>query len=366
MQLPQDIQKELVEKAAAKFGNCQELARHLNIPKSSVHYYRIGRLTMPFSLLERMLEIAADDDLRKRIEDKGITKDRTWANEYAVSVYREMCRDRLRLPSKKELEEDDELRRQAAAIVSYIQAEGSVWILDREWEELAANITFADHELDLYEHFRNLCKSVFHYDIGDPQQPGNGARAIRGFILTRFVAEWLMENGVPIGDKSSACVHLPMWVMASNDPLTWIAALQPWFDGEGGVVSSGPGRSSSIIVTQSRHTSLSLGEIPWLSPTARNRSLSKGSLAGLRVFDIPVLNYCRSFYRSEVLDDVRRLLVRLGFHPRMDVVRLSLKNDGYWSCVWGLSLGVWETKELVTKNLVTQHRKRDAIRGPLE
>lgn len=126
MQLPPELQKELVEKAAAKYGNCQELAKHLNIPKSSVHYYRIGRLTMPLSVLEQMMEIVNDDGLRDRIEARGVTKDRSWATEYAQDIFREMCREKVRLPTKEELAENDDLRRKAAAIVSYVLAEGSI------------------------------------------------------------------------------------------------------------------------------------------------------------------------------------------------------------------------------------------------
>jgi hypothetical protein len=207
--LPQELQKELIEKAAAKYGNCQELAKHLNIPKSSVHYYRIGRLTIPISILNQMLQIAGDKSLEERIADRGIAKDRTWANEYAISVFREMCRDRLRLPTKDELGKDDELRRKAATIVSYVLAEGSVWLQKEKWGECAVNITFANHETDLYDHFRSLCRDVFFYEIGPPQKPGNGAAAIRGFIYSRFVAEWLIENGVLPGYKSARELHLP-------------------------------------------------------------------------------------------------------------------------------------------------------------
>jgi len=179
VQLPPELQKELVEKAAARYGNCQELAKRLNIPKSSVHYYRIGRLTMPVSVLEQMLEIANDDRLRDRIESRGITKDRSWATEYAQDVFREMCREKLRLPTRGDLEHDAELRRKAAAIISYVLAEGSIWLQKEKFGEHAVNITFADHEEDLYEHFRSLCIEVFRYDIGPAQKPGNNARAIR-------------------------------------------------------------------------------------------------------------------------------------------------------------------------------------------
>src|SRR5512137_551931 len=106
VQLPPELQKELVEKAATKYGNCQELAKHLNIPKSSVHYYRIGRLTIPVSVLDEMLKIANDGRLSEKIESHGVIKDRSWATEYAQDIFREMCRDRVRLPTKQDLAEN--------------------------------------------------------------------------------------------------------------------------------------------------------------------------------------------------------------------------------------------------------------------
>src|SRR4030042_1371935 len=141
-----------------------------------------------------------------------------------------MCRDRLRRPTRDELEKDDDLRRKAAAIVSYVLAEGSVWLQKEKWGECAVNITFGRHETDLYDHFRSLCKDVFRYDIGPARLPGNGAIAIRGFVYTRFIAEWFMENGVLPGEKSARNLHLPDWIMKSNDELTLISALQPGFD----------------------------------------------------------------------------------------------------------------------------------------
>lgn len=238
MALPQELQRELVHKAAATCGNCQELAKRLDIPKSSVHYYLVGRLTMPVSVLKMMLELACDKELEERIRDRGIAKNMTWANQYAQSIHRDMIISRFRLPSREELENDNELRRKAAAIVSYIMAEGSIWLLDREFGGHAANITFADHETDLYAHFGVLCNDVFNHDIGPPQRPGNEANAIRGFIYSRFVAEWLIENGVNAGEKAVGDLRLPEWVMKSDDPGTWVSALQPWCDGEGAVQCS--------------------------------------------------------------------------------------------------------------------------------
>jgi hypothetical protein len=356
--LPPVLQKELVEKAAARYGNCQELAKRLNIPKSSVHYYLVGRLTMPVSVLEEMLRIVNDKDLELRIREIGITKDRTWANELAISVYREMCREKLRLPTRNELEKDDDLRRKAAAIVSYVLAEGSVWLQKEKWGECAVNITFAAHETDLYDHFRSLCKDVFIYDIGPPQKPGNGAAAIRGFIYSRFVAEWLIENGVLPGDKSARELHLPAWVTKSNDRLTWIAALQPWCDGEGSAGGLNSTGNKSFVIAQSRHTQLDLGILP-SPPTEKDpRRISKGTLRNSTVFGVSVYDYCASSCRSEILDDVRILFSRLRMAPSSRVSRLALKDDGFWSCIWELRFCSHDARRLVGSALVTQRRKR--------
>ena len=358
MQLPAELQKELVEKAAAKYGNCQELAKHLNIPKSSVHYYRIGRVTMPVSVMERMLEIAGDLDLKDRITDRGITKDRTWANEYAVSVYREMCRDKVRLPTRKELEEDDELRRKAASIISYVLAEGSVWLQKEKWGECVVNITFALHETDLYEHFRSLCKDVFLYDIGPPQRPGNEAQAIRGFIYSRFVAEWLIENGVMPGEKAARELHLPRWIMDSVDSKTWVSALQPWCDGEGSAAKSVSSRSVSFRISQSRHTPLDVNILPCAIIENKRARISSADLIRLQTLGISAYDYCESSCRSEILDDVSTLFNRLGMTPKLDLDGLDLKDNGFWSCRWTMRFGVRDSGRLVGLGLVIQDRKR--------
>ena len=360
--LPPELQKELVEKAAAKHGNCQELAKALDIPKSSVHYYRINRLTMPESLLERMLQIAADEQLEEKIRNRGITKDRTWANEYSSSIHREMCRDRLRLPTRDELERDDELRRKAAAIVSYIMAEGSIWLQKEEWGECAVNITFAAHETDLYEHFRSLCKDVFLYDIGPPQEPGNGAAAIRGFIYSRFVAEWMIANGVMPGDKSSRALHLPQWIMQSDDALTWIAAIQPWCDGEGSARSSNNGsRSKSFTIAQSRHTNLDTNRIPHALAHRVHGYVRRSLLDRVFVHGVVATEYLRVNCRSEIFDDVSILLSRIGLSPKMDVDRVFMKDDGYWSCIWIMHFGNKDARRLPSLGLVTQVHKRTVL-----
>jgi len=362
VQLPAELQKELVEKAASRYGNCQELAKHLNIPKSSVHYYRIGRLTMPTSVLDSILRIVDDQSLKARVLSAGITKDRSWATEYAQDVFREICRDRLSLPTREELESDACLRGKAAAIVSYILAEGSVWMQKERLGEHAANITFADHEGDLYDHFRSLCIDVFHYDIGPPQLPGNGASAIRGFIYTRFIAEWLVYNGVPPGDKAANPTHLPKWIVESTDPATWTSALQPWLDGEGGVMVNRNGRLRGFSMAQSRHTDLDLAVLPrFRYPRERERVLGRRNIGGLEVFGIPLMTYCSGYFRSAVFDDVFHLLKRLELRPRILLRNMYLKDDGFWSCIWIIILGSSDCRKLIDMRLVIQERKVRAI-----
>lgn len=363
MQLPPELQKELVEKAAARYGNCQELAKHLNIPKSSVHYYRIGRLTMPVSVLQEMLRIANDDGLRGRIESKGVTKDRSWSTEYAQDIFREMCREKVTLPTKEDLNSNDELRRKAAAVVSYVLAEGSVWLQKEKFGEHAVNITFADHEEDLYEHFRTLCRDVFAYDIGPAQMPGNGAHAIRGFIYSRFIAEWFAENGVLPGDKSSHDLKMPSWILDSCDPETWIAALQPWCDGEGSVNACKTSSTKSFSISQSRHSDLDVGLLDKRQACSRGKSISRGSLARMEVHGIGVIDYCETAHRSVVFDDVYRLFLRLGFRPRLCLAQLRFKDDGFWSCVWKMSFNTYESKKLLELDLVTQRAKKRALKG---
>jgi hypothetical protein len=357
VQLPAELQKELIEKAASKYGNCQELAKHLNIPKSSVHYYRIGRLTMPESVLKSMLEIANDEDLRERIESVCVTKDRMWAIDYAKSVYIESCKDRVNLPTRDELLRNDYLRRKAAGIVSYLLAEGSIWMQKEKWGEYAANITLHERETGLYNHFRTLCREVFRYDIGPPQRPGNEAKAIRGFIYSRFVAEWLIENGVPVGDKAQTGPRLSEWVMNSDDRETWIAALQPLCDGEGCV-----GTSGGFSFSQSRHSDLDIDTLPRDIGAPRNgRKLRVGSLKLRTVCGIRAIDYCLMTARSELLDDAFCLLIRLGLRPKIRLNSLYLKDDGFWSCNWAIYFPRSDARELLRMGLVRDDMKRHAL-----
>jgi hypothetical protein len=100
VELPAALQRRLVEAAAVRFGTLEKLAKELELPKSSIHYYRTGRLTMPVSVMERILKLVSDDGLTGEVREAANTKDRTWANSYAAGVHREMCRERVRLPTQ--------------------------------------------------------------------------------------------------------------------------------------------------------------------------------------------------------------------------------------------------------------------------
>ncbi len=356
VQLPEALQKRMVEAAAFRFGTLERLAKELEIPKSSVHYYRTGRLTLPASVMERMLELAADGELEEEVRGAAKAKDRTWANSYAASVHREMRRERLRLPTVDELEKDDELRRKAAAIVSYVMAEGSIWIKRNRFDAGMVNITFADHETDLYEHFRSLCKDVFLYDIGPPQRPGNGARAIRGFICSRFVADWLVEQGVPQGEKSACDMRLPGWILQSRDTETLVAALQPWCDGEGTV--TGCSRSHGFILCQSRHTALTDNDIQGATVSGFPMNIYRWALKCARIGSLSAIDYCGTNFRSTVVDDISRLCSQLELSPRTFITRLTMKSDGRWSCIWALFFGKDDARRLYNIGAITQSRKK--------
>jgi len=356
VELPPSLQKRLVEAAAARLGTLEKLAKKLELPKSSIHYYRTGRLTLPVSVMEGMLDLARDEELVDEVREAAKTKDRTWANAYAAGVHREMCRERLRLPTGEELKGDDALRRKAASIVSYVMAEGSVWIKHNRFDAGMVNITFADHEMDLYEHFRSLCRDVFLYDIGAPQRPGNGARAIRGFICSRFVADWFIENGVPVGEKSACDMHLPDWAMESRDTDTLVAALQPWCDGEGTVL--GNVNPSGFTIAQSRHTSLSDSDVSRSLAHVRHGYVLGTTLSRVLVDGTTALDLCRERFRSTVLDDVAQVCTLLGMRPRADVSRLYIKTNGYWSCIWLLHFNWRDAHELLRLGAITQSRKR--------
>jgi len=360
VQLPQTIQKRLVEAAASRFGTLEKLAKELELPKSSVHYYRTGRLTMPVSVMERMLELASDEELTEDVRGAANTKDRTWANSYAAGIYREMCRERVRLPTPEELDGDDELRRKAAAIVSYVMAEGSIWVKHNRYDAGMVNITFADHETDLYEHFRSLCKDVFRYDIGPPQRPGNGAKAIRGFICSRFVADWLVENGVPKGEKSATAVYLPQWVLEADDDATLISAVQPWFDGEGCAANS---ENPTFVVGQSRHTDLDMFVLPRdLCNSIADTRVTIGTLTKMSLFSVPAMVYCRAFCRSEVLDQVAHLASRLGIRTRIRLTGLRLNETGFWSAAWIMTLSGEDAMKALDMGLITQIEKVKRLR----
>ena len=361
-ELPADLQGRLVAAAAAGFGTLEKLAKELDVPKSSVHYYRTGRLTLPLSVMERMLGLAGDRELEEEVRAAANIKDRTWANSYAAGVHREMCRGRLRLPTREELERDDGLRRKAAAIVSYVMAEGSVWIKHNRFDAGMVNITFADHETDLYEHFRSLCKDVFLYDIGPPQKPGNGARAIRGFICSRFIADWLVENGVPIGEKSATDMSLPDWVISSTDPETMVAAIQPWLDGEGSVMFNVGGALSGFCVAQSRHTDLDFVSLPLQLIEAHDRGIGRSVASSTRYRCTDVLRYVESAWKSRALCDVQDLSRRLNTRPTTHLSRLRLKDNGLWSAIWMLRYCRSDTMDLAGMGAILGTRKRDAIR----
>ncbi len=223
---------------------------------------------------------------------------------------------------------EDNLRRKAAALISYVVAEGSVWIKRNRYDEWIVNTAFADHEEDMYDHFRGSCRDVFNHDIGPCQAPGNGAQAIRGFVYSTLIAQWLVGNGVPIGEELSQEVHLPEWVMQTNHLHATECGLQPGCDEEGSVVCLNAKRPG-LAVCQSRHTDsnfeLALAVIDGtLRRDFSKRDAKRGTIEGTELYSL-----CRAMYRSEILEDVAVLFRRHGFRAYTDLGVMRLKEDGF-------------------------------------
>lgn len=326
-----------------------------------MHYYLVGRLTMPRSVLEEMLGIANDEDLTARVIQQGLERDRTWANQYAQSAYRDQLISRLTLPTREDLERDDELRRKAAAIVSYVMAEGSIRMQAKEWGEHAVNITFAAHETDLYEHFRLLVRDVFSYEMGSPQPPGNDAAAIRGFIYSRFIAEWLFENGVLVGEKAKTAYHMPDWVLSSSDTRTLISALQPWCDGEGSV-NTMLKEEPTFALVQSTHADLDFGTVPLRMAAGRSTAtIGRGVIRSIHLFGISLEDCCKALFKSEILQDVDLIAHKIGLRPKTCLADMNLKQDGFWSCRWLTSFDALDTLKMVKIGVIRQQRKVKAV-----
>lgn len=82
----------------------------------------------------------------------------------------------------------------------------------------------------------------------------------------------------------------------------------------------------------------------------------------MNVYGTNLLDLCRALFRSEILEDVKNLLKKLGYHPRMDIDRIHLKDDGYCSCVWSTQLGGFDAQTLASNGLIIQRRKIHQLR----
>jgi len=152
-------------------------------------------------------------------------------------------------------------------------------------------------------------------------------------------------------------------VMESEDEKTMVGAIQPFFDGEGHVCLSKDSRRASVIVVQARHTDLDFMVLPRrLGWRGRARTLPSGLLAHSQVYGTDTIAFSSMLYRSEVLDDARTLLRRVGFGPRLRLSSMYLKDDGLWSAHWALSIGTRESLKLADAGILTQSHKVARLR----
>ena len=93
------------------------------------------------------------------------------------------------------------------------------------------------------------------------------------------------------------------------------------------------------------------------------RDVTAGTLARITIFGKPAMKYLEGQHRSEILDDVASLFMRLGFAPKIVIKGLAIKDDGFYSCIWELRFSGRETSRLVSLGLITQVNKVSAWRG---
>lgn len=111
-------------------------------------------------------------------------------------------------------------------------------------------------------------------------------------------------------------------------------------------------------MSQSRHTTLSDGEVSYRLANLKHGYVLKDALSEIMIGETTALDVCRKRFRSSILDDVQRLCVLLGLDPKADVSRLAMKTDGFWSCVWTLTFDRRDTLELCRMGAIAQSRKR--------
>lgn len=150
---------------------------------------------------------------------------------------------------------------------------------------------------------------------------------------------------------------MPKWVTDSDDEKTLIAALQPWFDGEG-YVPTRARQSVGFILAQAKHTDIDCGILPAKFVQGRSAAWICGrSIDNVSVLGIPLRDYCGTLFRCRVLDEACLLSKRIGLKPRLRLASMRLKNDGFWSAIWVASYGSCDTKKMIRMGVLTQQRK---------
>ena len=102
---------------------------------------------------------------------------------------------------------------------------------------------------------------------------------------------------------------------------------------------------------------MDFGIVPLLTESGFRRYVPKGEMKSAGLYGVNLFDCCSALFRSDIMDDVADLFKKLGFRPRVDIVGLRLKDDGYWSCFWIIRFGGFETERLLQEGLIMQRRK---------
>lgn len=87
-----------------------------------------------------------------------------------------------------------------------------------------------------------------------------------------------------------------------------------------------------------------------------------GNLKRMESVGIRLLSHVRDNCRSEILDDVATMAIRFGLRPVVDVIRLALKSDCHWSCLWAMKFNRSDVAIMLNSRIIIQKRKVCNIR----
>src|SRR3989344_5099723 len=305
LELDNNFQKEIFEKAVKKAGNYCELGRVLSIGRKTISACSKGKCSPQIKVLYKISNYVIyplDDINSKIIEVSGL---------------------KPKLPFQLHNKEGAEIR---AAFLS----DGHI---DKNQTSPAQ---YCAYELELHERLVSLCKEVFG-EFEARTYFNNGSH------ITKFpavIGRALELSGVPKGDKRLANSHLPKDILLGNKEIQ-IPYLRRVFDDEGDVCFDKHGKRA-VRITRSVNINYSTIEIPserWVR------------------FQLP------DNIRQNLLSGEQLLLLKLGIDARLYPEGIYNSKNGNLTAKWRIQIAQQDQlkkfAELIGFNL---DRKRQKLR----